>query len=136
VGSGRRDRGGAQLPWRRAELPQRRGRACGSCGGARGGVQLPQRCVTPSTLSSGGMAHGRPVVAVARRHSWRAVGFGPCCNRVFHMFRTFHKNVASVLRGCWKSKSGCFQCCGVLRRVFKCCRCCFKMLQMLFLNVA
>jgi hypothetical protein len=31
-----------------------------------------------------------------------------CCKRVFYVFQMFHKDVASVLCGCCKSRSGCF----------------------------
>jgi hypothetical protein len=41
-----------------------------------------------------------------------------------------HVVVARVLRGCWKSRPGCFHIAGCGRCVSKCCGCCFKMLRM------
>jgi hypothetical protein len=57
----------------------------------------------PSVLSIGcssGMARGSgQAVAMMRRHSWRAVGFGAYCKRVFHVFQMFQKYVAIVSCG-------------------------------------
>jgi hypothetical protein len=65
-----------------------------------------------------------------------AIGFYGCCtaptdvaSMFFECWSTRGSNVVVVHYGCWKSRSGCFQYCGMSQI-------CFKMLQMLFQNVA